>query len=458
MGLGKTLQALALLVEHAPRGPALVVAPTSVCGNWLAEGRKFAPTLRIVPLSGDRDKLLRELGAYDVLVCSYSLLQQESERLSEVRFQIAILDEAQAIKNPGALRTKAALALSAQVRVALTGTPVENHLGDLYSLMRFLNPGLLGSAQQFEKRFAKPMQRDGDRAAGQLLKRLIKPFMLRRKKSEVLDDLPPKTEITLRVEPSAEERALYAALREQALEKLATPGPSAQARMRVLAELMRLRRAACHPRLVLGDTAPPGSKLSAFLELVEELREGGHRALVFSQFVDHLAIVRAQLDERGIAYEYLDGSSTPQARGQAVEAFRAGKGDLFLISLKAGGFGLNLTAADYVVHLDPWWNPAVEDQASDRAHRIGQTRPVTVYRLVMQGSIEEQILALHEQKRELADSLLEGTGAASSLSIDELKTLLSEATQSDADASAPDERFRHDGPVVRAGHAARPER
>ncbi|HEX6245478.1 MAG TPA: DEAD/DEAH box helicase, partial [Polyangiales bacterium] len=379
MGLGKTLQALALLVEHAPRGPALVVAPTSVCANWVSEARKFAPTLRVVQLSGERAKLLRELTAYDVLICSYGLLQQESERLSQVRFHVAILDEAQAIKNPAALRTKAALALNAEVRVALTGTPVENHLGDLYSLMRFLNPGLLGSAQQFEARFAKPMQRDGDRAAGQLLKRLIKPFLLRRKKSEVLDDLPPKTVVTLRVEPSDDERALYGALREQALERLAAQGPAAQARMRVLAELTRLRRAACHPSLVLGDAAPAGSKLAAFLELVDELREGGHRALVFSQFVDHLTIVRTQLNERGIPYQYLDGSTPPQARSEAVEAFRAGQGDLFLISLKAGGFGLNLTAADYVVHLDPWWNPAVEDQASDRAHRIGQTRPVTVY-------------------------------------------------------------------------------
>jgi superfamily II DNA or RNA helicase len=432
MGLGKTLQALALLVEHAPRGPALVVAPTSVCENWLYEAHRFAPTLRVSRFAAEREKTLRELGPFDVLVCSYGILQQEIERLEQVRFEVAILDEAQAIKNLTALRTKAALRLRASVRLALTGTPVENHLGELYSLMRFLNPGLLGSGKQFETRFGRPIQRDRDRAAAQLLKRLIKPFVLRRKKSEVLDDLPQKTLITLHIEPSNEERALYAALREQALAKVAAPSPTARGRVQVLAELMRLRRAACHPRLVLPETNVASSKLNAFEELVEDLRQGGHRALVFSQFVDQLTIVRERLDELGISYQYLDGSSSPQSRAQSVKAFQAGAGELFLISLKAGGFGLNLTAADYVVHLDPWWNPAVEDQASDRAHRIGQTRPVTVYRLVMQGSIEEKILALHEHKRDLADALLEGTGGAAPLSVDELVALLRESADGGA--------------------------
>jgi hypothetical protein len=430
MGLGKTLQTLALLVEHAEHGPALVVAPTSVCDNWMHEARRFAPTLRMHRLGAERERALRELGPYDVLVCSYGILQQEIELLEQTRFRVAVLDEAQAIKNLTAQRTKAALRLRAHVRVALTGTPVENHLGELYSLMRFLNPGLLGTAKQFEGRFAKPIQRDADRAASRLLRRLIKPFVLRRKKSEVLDDLPPKTVITLRIEPSAEERALYAALREQALAKVAAPNANAQARIQILAELMRLRRAACHPRLVLPHSAIESSKLNAFEELVDELRQGGHRALVFSQFVDQLSLVRTRLDELGISYQYLDGSSSRVSRSQAVEAFQTGHGDLFLISLKAGGFGLNLTAADYVVHLDPWWNPAVEDQASDRAHRIGQTRPVTVYRLVMQGSIEEKILALHDDKRDLADALLEGSGSAAALSVEELLALVHEAADS----------------------------
>jgi SNF2-related domain/Helicase conserved C-terminal domain len=443
MGLGKTLQTLALLVDHAPRGPALVVAPTTVCENWLFEARRFAPTLRVSRLGAEREQTLRELGPYHVLVVSYGLLQQEIDALEKLHFQVVVLDEAQAIKNLTAQRTKAALRLQASVRVALTGTPVENHLGELYSLMRFLNPGLLGSAKQFETRFAKPIQRDADRTVAQQLKRLIRPFVLRRKKSEVLDDLPQKTVITLRIEPSAEERALYAALREQALAKVVAPGAAAQARIQILAELMRLRRAACHPRLVLPETTIESSKLNAFEELVDELRQGGHRALVFSQFVDQLSIVRKRLDELGISYQYLDGSSSPSARSASVDAFQSGQGDLFLISLKAGGFGLNLTAADYVVHLDPWWNPAVEDQASDRAHRIGQTRPVMVYRLVMQGSIEEKILALHDHKRDLADALLEGTASSAALTVDELLLLVREAGE---EAAAIGARKRSDVP------------
>jgi SNF2 family DNA or RNA helicase len=309
--------------------------------------------------------------------------------------------------------------------VALTGTPVENHLGELWSLLHFLNPGSLGSEREFEQRFARPIQRDTDKQRAQQLRRLTAPFVLRRKKSEVLDDLPEKTEITLRIEPSEPERALYRALREQALARVHASGQPAQARMQLFAELTRMRRAACHPALVVPEGNVPSSKLAALESLLDELRQGGHRALLFSQFVDHLALVRARLDALGISYQYLDGSSSPSARAAATQAFQRGEGELFLISLKAGGFGLNLTAADYVIHLDPWWNPAVEDQASDRAHRIGQTRPVTVYRLVMQGSIEEKILALHGQKRELADSVLAGESQGAP-GIDELLALLAE--------------------------------
>ncbi|MEY4508797.1 MAG: hypothetical protein RLZZ450_919 [Pseudomonadota bacterium] len=426
MGLGKTLQTLALMVEHASRGPALVVAPTSVCTNWLDEARKFAPSLRVVRFGGGpREQVLRELGPLDVLVCSYGLLQQEGALLASKRFQVIVLDEAQAIKNAGTLRAKAALGLVGNVRIALTGTPIENHLGELWSILSFANPGLLGTPKNFEDRFVKPIQRDGDRAKSLLLRRLIKPFVLRRKKSEVLDDLPDKTIITLRVEPSEDERAFFAALREQALARVSDRDKPAEARIRLLAELMRLRRAACHPALVAPDSALASSKLATLEALLEELIQGGHRVLVFSQFVDYLSLVRERLVALGISHQYLDGSSSTRARADAVATFQAGSSDVFLISLKAGGFGLNLTAADYVVHLDPWWNPAVEDQASDRAHRIGQTRPVTIYRLVMEGSIEEKILALHANKRQLADDLLEGTSAGPTLSVDELIELLS---------------------------------
>jgi superfamily II DNA or RNA helicase len=431
MGLGKTLQTLALLVQRAEAGPALVVAPTSVCANWVDEARKFAPTLRVRQLgSGDRARVLQELAPYDLLVCSYGVLQQEQERLASITFHTAVLDEAQAIKNASTQRARAAFAIQASQRIALTGTPIENHLGELWSILHFLNPGMLGSEREFEQRFARPIQRVGDRTRAQQLRRLVAPFMLRRKKSEVLDDLPEKTTITLRIDPSEEERALYRALREQALARIHESKQPNQARMQLFAELMRLRRAACHPALVVPE-AIPSSKLAALERLLEELRENGHRALLFSQFVDHLALVRMRLDELGISYQYLDGSSTAAARGAATRAFQRGEGDVFLISLKAGGFGLNLTAADYVIHLDPWWNPAVEDQASDRAHRIGQTRPVTIYRLVMQGSIEEKILALHATKRELADDVLAGE-SRDAFDMDQLLELL-------ADVHAPRE-------------------
>jgi hypothetical protein len=428
MGLGKTLQALALLVEHAPGGPSLVVAPTSVCSNWLDEARKFAPSLRVTGFgTGERERTLTELGPFDVLVCSYGVLQQEAALLAQKRFRVVVLDEAQAIKNASTLRARAASELVGEVRVALTGTPIENHLGELWSILNFLNPGLLGSAKAFEERFVKPIQRQGDRASAQLLKRIVQPFVLRRRKSEVLDDLPEKTVITLRVQPSLEERALFAALREQAIARASQHENQAQVRIHLLAELMRLRRAACHPDLVAPEAGLTSSKLSVLETLLLELREGGHRALVFSQFVDYLSIVRRRLEAIGFSYQYLDGSSSPAARATAVRSFQAGESDAFLISLKAGGFGLNLTAADYVVHLDPWWNPAVEDQASDRAHRIGQTRPVTIYRLVMEGSVEEKILGLHAQKRDLADDLLEGASAARSVDVDDLMALLEEA-------------------------------
>jgi superfamily II DNA or RNA helicase len=427
MGLGKTPQTLAALLAEAPQGPSLVVAPMSVCDNWLTETRKFAPQLRPRTLfAGDRDAFLADVGPFDLIVASYGIMQQEIERLERIPFRVVVLDEAQAIKNASTQRARAALRLTAEHRIALTGTPVENHLGELWSIFSFLNPGLLGSARAFEERFARPIQRDRDERAADTLKRLINPFLLRRKKSDVLSELPEKTEVTIKVEPSPEEAALFDTLREQAMRRLTDASKPADQRMRILAEIMRLRRAACHPDLVAPEAAVASSKMETFEALLTELREEGHRALVFSQFVDYLSLVRTRLHALEVPYQYLDGSSSREQRARAVEAFQGGSGDVFLISLRAGGFGLNLTAADYVIHLDPWWNPAVEDQASDRAHRIGQTRPVTVYRLLMRGSIEEKILRLHHDKRELSDRLLDGTSSASALSADELLSLLSD--------------------------------
>lgn len=487
MGLGKTLQTLAVLAARAAGGPALVVAPTSVCGNWLAEAARFTPGLNVAlygaraggaaddegdgeddeasadpgdPAAGRADagaddasaagasgadatpaatsattaatdapaapdnarraarqRQLQALGPGDLLVISYGLLQGDADLLASRPWHTVVLDEAQAVKNAATRRAKAAQALRGDFRLALTGTPVENRLGELWAIMAFANPGLLGSAEQFQQRFAGPIERDADAESRRRLRRLIAPFVLRRTKAEVLADLPPRTEIVHEVVPSHRERAFHEALRRQAEAQVtevltAGTGQAREQAVHILAALTRLRRAACDPRLVAPALGLAGAKLDAFEALARELVAGRHKALVFSQFTDFLALLRERLDAAGLRYQYLDGSTPAAQRTQRVAAFQGGEGDFFLISLKAGGFGLNLTMADYVVIADPWWNPAAEDQATGRAHRIGQTRPVTVYRLVTRGSIEERIVALHQHKRELADGVLAaGDGA-----------------------------------------------
>ncbi len=425
MGLGKTVQALGLLLHRMAAGPAVVVAPTSVCGTWLEQAWRFAPTLAVTRFgSGDRAAQVAQAGPGDVIVTSYGLLQSESELFASRSWATLVLDEAQAIKNADTQRHKAATALSAQVRLATTGTPIENHLGELWSLFSFLNPGLLGSEARFRERFATPIEA-GDRDVAAQLRRLVLPFILRRTKSAVLQDLPAKTEITVEVDLTPNEAAFYEALRQRAVADLdAVDGPKT---MHILSKLTGLRQACCSPRLVGGPDAPQGSKLRVFGAIVEQLRSNRHRALVFSQFVRHLGILRTWLDEQQVPYLYLDGSTPAKERDRLVAAFQQGEGDLFLISLRAGGSGLNLTAADYVVHMDPWWNPAVEDQASDRAHRIGQTRPVTVYRLVAKGTIEEKIVSLHHTKRDLSDQLLAGAESAAKLSPEQLLALLQQS-------------------------------
>ena len=427
MGLGKTIQTLALILQRTSQGPTLVVAPTSVCNNWMSETEKFAPTLNPIFYRGkERDAILGSAGPNDVVICSYGLLQQDAEKFIKMEWTSIVLDEAQAIKNVGAKRTRTAHQLKSDFRLVTTGTPIENHLGELWSLFRFLNPGLLHSQDQFMKRFMIPIERDKSEGARLALKSLIQPFMLRRNKSQVLSELPPRTEITLEVPLSEGERSLYEAVRLQAIEDL-EPGQKSEkeaGHLQVLAAITRLRLASCNPRLVMPETTLPSSKLEQFATLIDDLLENNHKALVFSQFVKHLSLIREHLDKAGISYQYLDGSTSMAKRKERVDAFQAGKGDVFLISLKAGGSGLNLTAADYVVHMDPWWNPAVEDQASDRAHRIGQTRPVTIYRLVAKNTIEEKIIKLHQQKRDLADSLLEGSDMSGSMKADQMLALI----------------------------------
>jgi len=316
------------------------------------------------------------------------------------------------------------MALQARFRLITTGTPIENHLGELWNLFQFINPGLLGSLGRFNERFAIPIERYHDRESRLKLKKLIRPFILRRLKSEVLEELPSRTEITLHVAMSNEEIHFYEALRQNALETLEHNQEKKGRHLQILTEIMKLRQACCHPRLIAPDTNISSAKLEVFSAVIEELLGGRHKALVFSQFIGHLQILREYLDEKGISYKYLDGSTSSTKRKQQVDEFQSGDGDLFLISLKAGGLGLNLTAADYVIHMDPWWNPAIEDQASDRAHRIGQTRPVTIYRLICKQTIEEKIVKLHQEKRDLAGSLLEGTDISAKMTADDLLDLI----------------------------------
>ncbi len=427
MGLGKTVQALAVLLARAAGGPALIIAPTSVCGNWVAESQRYAPSLKVsVYADANRDSLLTEVGAGQVVVTTYTLLQQAQDRFCALHWHTVIADEAQAIKNAAAKRSKAAYRLSADFRLALSGTPVENRLSELWSIMRFVAPGLLGSQSHFAEHFANPIERNHDRQAQQLLRRLVAPFILRRTKGQVLQDLPPRIDQIYPVMPEADEAAHYEALRREAvaIASASLDDAGGQAKFNILAQLTRLRRGACDPRLPTPTFPTLGAKVKAFARLAYELAANGHKTLVFSQFVDFLTLLREPLDAKGIRYQYLDGATPANERTRRVAAFQAGEGDLFLISLKAGGYGLNLTAADYVVITDPWWNPAAEDQAMGRAHRIGQLRPVTVYRMVTLGTVEERIVELHRDKRALAESVLTEGSASELPSTDELMALL----------------------------------
>jgi SNF2 family DNA or RNA helicase len=422
MGLGKTVQAIAVLLHRASLGSALVVTPVSVTPNWISEVSRFAPSLNIKTLRNvDRAATIDSLEAGDLLITSYGLLLSEEQSITAKKWATVILDEAHAIKNYNTKTSKAAMSLQSGFKLILTGTPIQNHLGEMWNLFQFINPGLLGSLSHFTETFIRP----DDEKSRKRLKKLLTPFILRRTKTAVLEELPPKTEIIRKITLSDEEIAFYETLRRQALETLENDNsPQGSKHLKVLAEITRLRQACCNPSLVYPEMTIESTKLSTFLEIASELKDNGHRALVFSQFVRHLSIVRKALDRAGYTYCYLDGSTSVTKRESEVRDFQSGRSDFFLISLKAGGLGLNLTAADYVIHLDPWWNPAVEDQASDRAHRIGQNRPVTVYRLVAEQTIEEKIIQLHNTKRDLADSLLEGSDQSARLSISELISLI----------------------------------
>lgn len=429
MGLGKTLQTL-VLMQHRLRGrvgskPALVVAPVSVIPGWLQEGKRFVPSLPMVAYEGtNRQQLLDRLKPGQVLVTSYGLLQRDGAQLSKIEFDTIVLDEAQFIKNKDSARARAAFKLQADFKMVTTGTPVENRLSEYWSIFNFINPGLLGSHKLFLNTYEKQIQRFGDGSALAALRWQTRPFLLRRTKEEILDELPPKTEIVRYCEMSRDEAAFYEMKRSEARRILKLSESSAQM-MELITALTTLRQAACHPGLIEpGLSMVESAKLSCLKDILLELKEGGHRALIFSQFVKFLSIVKKWVGEAGFTFQYLDGRTAKKKRTAAIEAFQNGKSDLFLISTRAGGFGLNLTAADYVVHLDPWWNPAVEDQASDRVHRIGQTRPVTVYKIVTRGTVEEKVVQIHGEKRELARGLLEDTDQVARLNIRDLLELI----------------------------------
>jgi superfamily II DNA or RNA helicase len=429
MGLGKTVQVLALLASRRePRqGPSLVVAPRSLTFNWLAEAARFTPELAVLDYTGiDRERESAAFAGYDLVLTTYGTLRRDVELLRQVEFDYVVLDEAQAIKNRESQSAKAARLLKGRHRLALTGTPVENHLGELGSLLEFLNPGLFG---------ASPLLRSkggGTRLDAETLARLsraLRPFLLRRTKEQVVTELPEKTEQTLFCELPARQRRLYDELRDHYRNALgARIGEQGLARTKILVleALLRLRQAACHPGLLdPRAAASPSAKLDVLLPQLREVLEEGHKALVFSQFTSFLALLEQHLDREGIPYAYLDGRT--RDRQQRVERFQNDPGcNLFLVSLKAGGLGLNLTAAEYVYLLDPWWNPAVEAQAIDRAHRIGQTRRVFAYRLVARDTVEEKILALQQTKRELADAVIRADQSLlRNLTRDDLELLLS---------------------------------
>lgn len=432
MGLGKTVQSLAMLLARADEGPALVVCPTSVLVNWQQEAQRFTPSLRVVDLgtvpAGSRLPALEAIEPGEVALMSYGVLQRLGEDAEGLRFATVVFDEVHALKNATTSRATVAAKIQADVRFGLTGTPLENHIGELWAVMQACVPGLLGDRVLFRESIGTAVA-EGIPWAQRHLRAILEPFILRRRKETVLRELPPRTEAVVMVEPSEAERAWYEAQRQaaearirEALQKeLIKPG---QASVRLLVEIGRLRQAAIEPRLVEED-APRGAKLERVVERCEQLVSAGHQVLVFTQFLGVLAILEERLQVRGIQTLELQGSTSAAERARRVEAFQAGEADVFLMSLKAGGIGVNLTAADYVLHVDPWWNPAVEAQATGRAHRMGQTRPVTVYRYCTEGSIERKILALHETKRELAEDVLSDMGGRKTLDVEALHALLS---------------------------------
>ncbi len=417
MGLGKTVQVLAFLLSLRESGHSqaadLIVVPRSLLVNWQREVQKFTPDLKVLPYFGPARPAVETFADHDLVLTTYGVMRIDEKKLRDYRFHYIVLDESQAIKNPLAKTSRAARRLQSEHRLAMTGTPVENNTFELWAQFAFVMPGLLGSLDYFKDEFVKPIQKAQDEKTAQTLRRMVYPFILRRTKEQVAPELPPRTERVIYCPMEPAQHRYYLKLRDyyrEMLVGLIEEEGMDRSRMKILEGLLRLRQASNHPKLIDANFRGDSGKMEVLLETLETLRSEGHKALVFSQFVQMLHLVRQELDARGIPYAYLDGST--RNRQEQVDRFQSDPEiPFFLISLKAGGVGLNLTAADYVIHIDPWWNPAVERQASDRTHRIGQDKPVFVFKLISRDSVEEKILQLQEQKKELVEKLIATEGS-----------------------------------------------
>ncbi len=430
MGLGKTVQTLAHLLAQRDAGrPSLVIAPTSLMGNWRREAAQFAPQLRVLVLHGsERHRHFPRIADHDLVLTSYPLLRRDRDRLLEHRFHYIVLDEAQAIKNPRSQTTQIVYQLQGEHRLCLTGTPMENHLGELWSMFHFLMPGYLGGPERFNRLFRTPIERQGDEPRREALRRRLRPFLLRRSKAEVASELPEKTEIVRTVSLRGPQRDLYETIRlamDKKLRREIGNKGLARSHIMILDALLKLRQVCCDPRLLSLPQAAKvkdSAKLELLMELLPEMIEEGRRILLFSQFTRMLGLIETELQGRGIAYTKLTGQT--RRRDEAIARFQEGGVPVFLISLKAGGVGLNLTAADTVIHYDPWWNPAVENQATDRAHRIGQDKAVFVYKLITEETVEDKIMALQRHKQALTEAIYTGTQSGARLTAEDLKALL----------------------------------
>lgn len=409
MGLGKTLQVLAFIHGERPSGPTLVVTPSALMYNWLGEIERFIPDASVLIIDGakeDRKKLIDTVDEYEFIITSYPILRRDISLYSGITFEYFFIDEAQHIKNHKTMSARSVKKISAKHKFALTGTPIENSLGELWSVFDFVMSGYLYGINEFRNRYEYPVLKGADALAGEDLKLRIHPFILRRMKKDVLNELPEKIENTMYAELTAEQKLLYMSYLAAAKEETVSLLREGKNKIKILSLLMRLRQICCHPSLIDADYAKESGKLQMLVELVSNAVESDHRILVFSQFTSMLAIIREKLRSMNVSCFYLDGKTPPYERAEMSDRFNGGERDVFLISLKAGGTGLNLTGADTVIHYDPWWNPAVTDQASDRAYRIGQIKAVQVIRLASKGTIEEKILKLQEKKRLLAEDFI----------------------------------------------------